>query len=357
MNSMKKMALIPWGKGYLGDALFDSSSPLNRDDGYKVWDRIKNCLISYDWEIHTIDVYKSLNDVDLFVFFSFIDEWYDIIYNKHLEDRTVYVAFEPPVVDVYHSKKGIYGLLKYFKYILTWNDDLVDGVRIFKFMTQHLVEGHVNDITYDQKKLLVNISGNKNSGEANELYSERKRVIEFFDETGVFELYGPGWEREGYNSYKGVAESKAEVYSHFKFALCLENMKNIKGYITEKILDCFCSGIVPIYLGASNIDDYIPPDCYIHYDAFETLEQLKAYLMEMTEEEYRKYQNAIDCYLKSEKIEIFKPEAFVKVLMDIYNKRESFVFRATGNSKKRKMQNIGVRIKYKIRRWLKTNRS
>ena len=30
-------------------------------------------------------------------------------------------------------------------------------------------------------------------------------------------------------------------------------MKNVKGYVSEKILDCLVSGIVPIYAGADDI--------------------------------------------------------------------------------------------------------
>ena len=39
----------------------------------------------------------------------------------------------------------------------------------------------------------------------------------------------------------------------------------MSGYITEKILDCLESGIVPIYAGAPNIDRIIPNDCFIDY--------------------------------------------------------------------------------------------
>ena len=36
---------------------------------------------------------------------------------------------------------------------------------------------------------------------------------------------------------------------------------SIQGYITEKIYDCFMSGVVPIYLGCKNIDEFVKYTC------------------------------------------------------------------------------------------------
>lgn len=40
-------------------------------------------------------------------------------------------------------------------------------------------------------------------------------------------------------------------------------MRGEKGYITEKIFDCFFPGVIPIYWGAENVTDYIPQDTFI----------------------------------------------------------------------------------------------
>ena len=63
-----------------------------------------------------------------------------------------------------------------------------------------------------------------------------------------------------YPFYQGKCDKKAETYHKYKFAICFENMKNIKGYVTEKILDCLTAGIVPVYAGADNIEEYVFED-------------------------------------------------------------------------------------------------
>ena len=50
--------------------------------------------------------------------------------------------------------------------------------------------------------------------------------------------------------YRGIATSKAEVLGKYTFALCFEN-QILKGWITEKIFDCFFAGTIPILRGGT----------------------------------------------------------------------------------------------------------
>ena len=43
------------------------------------------------------------------------------------------------------------------------------------------------------------------------------------------------------------------------FSVAMENARS-PGYFTEKILDCFATGTVPIYYGAPDIGDFFNPD-------------------------------------------------------------------------------------------------
>lgn len=65
-------------------------------------------------------------------------------------------------------------------------------------------------------------------------------MIEYLEQNDhEFDLYGYGWEKEGFKSYKGSVKDKLEILSHYKYCVCYENMRGEKGYITEKIFDCF----------------------------------------------------------------------------------------------------------------------
>ena len=330
---VRRIAFIPWSKEFMNDNMFNLNSSLNRDNCFMMWVGMKNYLQENNWEVHTVDVYEDIRQVDIFVFFSFFMDWYSLIRKFGLEDKTIYIAFEPPVVDKNHTEIGIGKLLHYFKYVLTWNDDLIDNKRIFKFMYPYAFFDVKKKISFEQRNLLVNISGNKTSDSEGELYSERRKVIQYFDGYEGFSLFGSGWEKENFNSYKGQAQSKEDTYAQYKFALCLENMTNIKGYITEKILDCFCSGIVPIYLGASNMTEYIPDECYIHYDQFSDLDELKVYLEGMKKEDYEKYLDESQKYLESKDKDIFLPEKLGETISSIANLNDGYVFRANRSIK------------------------
>lgn len=86
------------------------------------------------------------------------------------------------------------------------------------------------------------------------------------------------WDKKEFENAMGTVESKAITLAKYKFCICYENMRDVKGYITEKIFDCFMAGCVPIYWGASNITDYIPADCFIDRRTFTSMEELYVFM-------------------------------------------------------------------------------
>lgn len=316
------MAIVPWEDVYLNDEIFNlNNSTLNRDNSVVPFHMMQEYLNLNGCALHTIDKFTDIQGLDMIVFFNFNTKFYKNIEKYKMYDRTIYIAFEPPVVDTNHSKEGFDLLLHYFKYILTWNDDLVDNERIFKFMYPYNFS-FSKGYSFQEKKLLVNISSNKESDEADELYSERKRIIQYFDNNPLFELYGNNWESLSFRSYRGKAITKSDVYHKFKFAVCLENMNHAKGYITEKILDCFCAQTVPIYMGPDNIDMYVPKECYINYREFANLDELDSFISSMNENEYKTYLFAAQQFLKSDKVNAFSPNNLSNMLMDLAKKRD-----------------------------------
>lgn len=65
------------------------------------------------------------------------------------------------------------------------------------------------------------------------------------------DLYGKGFERSIPDG------GKIDVIRQYRHAVCFENGA-YPGYITEKIIDCFVAGVVPIYAGAPDLERYIP---------------------------------------------------------------------------------------------------
>ena len=96
-------------------------------------------------------------------------------------------------------------------------------------------------------------------------------------------------------------EDKLKILSKYKFAISYDSYTNQNGYISEKIFDCFMAKTVPVYLGADNICDYIPKECFINKKDFKTYDELYKYLISMDEVTYERYIKNIEKFLQSNK--------------------------------------------------------
>ena len=65
-----------------------------------------------------------------------------------------------------------------------------------------------------------------------------------------------------YKNNVGHIKNKLEFLSLYKFSIAMENTEG-DGYISEKILDAFLSGTIPIYYGDYMLDEYINPETFI----------------------------------------------------------------------------------------------
>ncbi|MBA0602814.1 hypothetical protein Gorai_002981 [Gossypium raimondii] len=65
--------------------------------------------------------------------------------------------------------------------------------------------------------------------------------------------------------------------SHYKFVLAIENTVT-ESYVTEKLFYALDSGAVPIYFGAPNVLDFVPPHSIIDGTKFRSMEELASYV-------------------------------------------------------------------------------
>lgn len=65
--------------------------------------------------------------------------------------------------------------------------------------------------------------------------------------------------------------------SHYKFVLAIENTMT-ESYVTEKLFYALDSGAVPIYFGAPNVWDFVPPHSIIDGTKFSSLVELASYV-------------------------------------------------------------------------------
>lgn len=84
-------------------------------------------------------------------------------------------------------------------------------------------------------------------------------------------------------------EFKIDGLSKYRFSVVVENIK-YDDYFTEKIIDCFATGTIPIYWGTHSVKNFFDENGIIF---FETVEELKNILDNLTEEDYINRMEAI----------------------------------------------------------------
>lgn len=310
-SDLKKVYISP---GYWGD-LFAVDNPLfNRDDCLKpIWQFREAAAASNYWvqQTHQLD---GLEDFEYLIVFEVFPEQIEVL-KQYPKEKLVLFLWEPPSVlpDNYNKKYH-----EIFSRVYTWRDDLVDNVKYFKFQYPVMHPMIANPSAFDAKRLCTLICCNKYSQHPNELYSERKKLIAFFEYNDKinFDLYGKWWP-DTYRTFRGPIDKKVDILKDYRFCFAYENVKDIPGYITEKIFDCFHAGCVPVYLGAPNISDYIPKNCYISREHFGSNKELYDFLRNMKETQYNGYVNNIKAFLESSKAYPFSEQAFVDTMMDL----------------------------------------
>jgi len=236
--------------------------------------------------------------------------------------KIVYTASgEPPVMSCLHENHILAAMP--FDRIAYWQDDFVRqcdrGVKCN--MGQPVIApDSVSIIPFQQKKFLVAITSSKLVKHKNCIHQERFDAFDFFSRKpeGI-DLYGMGWDGMSYpfvkTSYKGTCETKKDVLLGYKFSICFENSL-VMGYISEKIFDCFAAGVVPIYYGAPNVQDYIPKECFIDFRDFRSYEELYQLLTTMTEVEYQSYLDAVKAFIATPEYYEFTSMRYAEIVLE-----------------------------------------
>ena len=85
----------------------------------------------------------------------------------------------------------------------------------------------------------------------------------------------------------GGWEGLESVYARYDFGFAMENHQ-VPGYITEKILNVFRGGAIPIYWGDSKtVKNYFNPKAYIDVGAFDSLEEAADYIVRLSQDKKR----------------------------------------------------------------------
>lgn len=345
-------SIVGWEGGQ--DGLFDSANPRNRDDCLEPFRLLKEYAKTKGIEFHTPDVLllqEKKADFSLHI--------ESIASNISCAIPEYLIRFETPLTVPLNAN---FAYLNHFKHIFTWDLDLLEGcghnlafqgIDINKFIQVRTpnpipknLSVNVAPLAYSKRSIFCSlIASNRHANvvDSRELYSQRVKVIRWFEKNALdhFHLYGNGWnvpeKRFGFigkmryrsekvipfitrkpvfSSYKGPAKTKHEILSQSKFAICFENARDIRGYLTEKIFDCLFAGCIPIYWGEPNIEKWLPKECFIDFRRFDSYEELYQFLRNMKEAEFTKYQKAGYQFIFSQDFEKHSSMDFAKIVVN-----------------------------------------
>lgn len=298
------------------------------------YELLREAFLARGIELNTPDLNGDKN-----VAFNLVIEGQE---NLELAGPKFLIAVENPFHNKLNANKDY---CRQFSRVFTWNADM-DGLgNVTRVFSPHQITPRFFP-SFEQRDIfscLINANKTFKEKVSSDLYSERIGVIRWYEKNAPdhFELYGRAWDRPppahsllakvhrsipslrakyfGYRyfpSYRGRVEDKGIVLSRSKFCYCYENNRDITNYITEKIIDCFAYGCVPIYWGADNVLEYIPENCFIDRRKFRDTKEVHQFLMSIEPDQYAQYQENILNFLKSNTARLFSFEHFVATVVE-----------------------------------------
>lgn len=179
------------------------------------------------------------------------------------------IIFEPPIInrDAYDFIKSHYDI---FDYIFTFDESCLSISDRFVYLPYGTTWiGGADRKIYSKTKMTSIIASNKRWAEGHQL-----RHATIANYRNQMDVMG--------NGYRAIA-SKLEGLIDYRYSIAIENSR-VNSYFTEKLIDCFLTGVVPIYWGCPKIGDFFDLNGII---AFDSVEGIGDILRGISDEDYQ----------------------------------------------------------------------
>lgn len=201
---------------------------------------------------------------------------------------------EPPIINGENYVKISENKNK-FKYVFSYMKNLKDKLENFVFVPHGGTWIEDSDIMIHNKSKLLSCIFSWKSW--NPYHRMRFRVYERLKNDDRIEFYGSGCEKP--------IDKKIDALKDFRFSVVIENSIE-SDYFTEKLLDCFLTGTIPIYVGSKTVSDYFDQNGIIFFEGDEDLPKIIETLSEtLYNEKFESVENNFELakkYVHPEKI-------------------------------------------------------
>lgn len=193
------------------------------------------------------------------------------------EKIKVLLILEPPSInpEFYKFISLPQNYLK-FNFILTYSDDLVN-LNKDKFIPYYFGGCWIYPNNWKIYKKTKNISVIASQKRITEGHKLRHLAIEKF-KNKIDGVFGRGYE---------ILDYKLDGLKDYRYSIVIENEKEAN-MISEKVIDCFATGTIPIYCGTNKIFKHFNQKGILYFNNIEELESQ----INITTEEY--YNSVID---------------------------------------------------------------
>jgi glycosyltransferase involved in cell wall biosynthesis len=155
-----------------------------------------------------------------------------------------------------------------FEHVLTYDKELLSLIPNAKFLPSQIQTTQFNRLPNPGGSPPYSPKGDSNFELTNDIYQiyEKTKLVSAIASTKAF-LPGHIRRLEFINTIKDKVDhfgrgtgrevlSKLEALKDYRFSIAIENSAHDDYYFTEKIVDCFLTGTVPIYFGCPYIGDF-----------------------------------------------------------------------------------------------------
>ncbi len=108
----------------------------------------------------------------------------------------------------------------------------------------------------------------------------------YFDALCTYKMVDSGGRHKNNLPDGQPVPDKLAFQKNYKFSMAFENSR-FPGYVTEKIVDAWAAGTIPIYWGAPDVKDYFNAKAFVDCSAMESPEELIPLIKELDQDEDR----------------------------------------------------------------------